>query len=156
MRSSKHVQNTLITVKVMDGSVTNNKRKGVRFTVQSEPKDFRIEDICEKMENLHLIVTKQSRSASQSEPACYNCNKKGHYSSKCSYRQESTCYRCNKEGQYPRECPIKPDPLASCIFCHRKGHSAQDCSAGKSNEALDKQDVRIFEQTPRMTALLTT
>ena len=31
--------------KMMDGPVTNNGSMGVRFTVQSEQKDYRIEDL---------------------------------------------------------------------------------------------------------------
>ena len=110
--------------KMMDGPITNNERKGVRFTVQSEPKDSRIDDLRKKVENLHLMVTKQHRSARQSEPVCYNCNKKGQYASQCHSLQEPTCYRCNKKGHHAIECPINPDPLVSCTYCHRKGHKA--------------------------------
>ena len=49
--------------KMMDGPGKSNERKGVRFTVQNEPKDSRIEDLRKQVENLHLMVTKQPRSA---------------------------------------------------------------------------------------------
>ena len=130
--------------KMMDGPVTSNGSKGVRFTVQIEPKDLRIEDVCKQVENLHLMVTNQHRSARQSEPVCYKCNKKGHYASECRSRQDPTCYRCKKKGHYASECPIKPDPLVSCTYCHRKGHRAEERFVRKSNEAVDKQDVRIL------------
>ena len=129
---------------MMDRPVTNNEIKGVRFTVQSEPKDSRINDLCKQVESLHLMVTIQPRSARQSEPVCRKYNKKGHYASQCRSRQEPTCYRCNKKGHYASECPMKPDTLVSCIYCHRKGHRSEDRFARRSNEPVDKQDVRLL------------
>ena len=127
---------------MMDGPVTNKERKGVRFTVQSELKNSRIDDLCKQVENLYLMVTKQTRSARQTESVCCKCNKKGHYASQCRSRQEPTCYRCNKKGHYASECPIKPNPLVSFTYCHRKGHRAEDWFVRKSNEAVDRQDIR--------------
>ena len=92
------------------------------------------------------MVTKQPRSARQSEPVCYKCYKKGHYALQCHSRQETTSYRCNKEGHCANECPIKLGPLDSCNYCHHKGHIAEDCFVWRSNEAIHKQDVRILRK----------
>ena len=75
-------------LKMMDGPVTKNGNKGVRFTVQIESKDSRIEDLCKQAENLHLMATKQPRPARQSESQRYNCSKKGDYASQCCSRQD--------------------------------------------------------------------
>ena len=45
--------------KMIDAPVTNDETKGVRFTVQSKPKDSRIYDLCKQVENLHLMVRKR-------------------------------------------------------------------------------------------------
>ena len=42
------------------------------------------------------------------------------------------------------QCTIKPDPLVPCTYCHRKGHRAGNCFIKRSNEAVDKQHVRIL------------
>ena len=44
--------------RMMDGPVTTNERKGVRFTVHSGLKDSRIEALCKQVENLHLMGTR--------------------------------------------------------------------------------------------------
>ena len=135
--------------KMMDGPGKNNERKGVRFTVQSEPKNSRIEDLSKQVGNLHLMVTKQPRLARQSESVCYKCNKKRRSASQCRSRQEPTCYQSNKKSHYASECPIKPDPLVSYTYCHRKGHRAEDCFVRKSNEVVDTQDVRTLRTNSR-------
>ena len=135
-------------LKMMDGPGKSNEGKGLRFTVQNEPKDSRIEDLCKQVENLNLMVTKQPRSARQSEPVCYKCNKKGHYVSQCRFGQEPTCYRCNKKGHYASEGPIKPDPPVSCTYCHRKCYRAEDCFLRKNNESVDMHDLQTLRTNP--------
>ena len=75
----------------MDGTVTKKRNKCAGFTVQSEPKDSRIEDPCKLVENFHLMMTKKPLPARRSEPVYLKCNKKGHYASQCRSRQEHTC-----------------------------------------------------------------
>ena len=130
--------------KMMEGAVKNKERKGIRFRVQSNPKDYRIHDLCKQVENFHLMVIKKPRSARESEPVCYKCINKGHYAWQCRSRQESTSYCCNKKGHHARECQVKSDPLVSCTYFHHKGQRFEDCFVRRSNEAVDKQDLRIF------------
>ncbi len=47
-----------------------------------DPKEDKIDELCEQVENLHLMIMKQPRKAQkQAETVCYKCSKKGHYAS---------------------------------------------------------------------------
>ncbi len=89
-------------------------------------------------------MMKQPRQApKQAEPVCYKCGKKGHYASQYRMEQEPTCYRCGKKGHRASECRSKVDIPPMCTYCHRVGHTAENCFVKRSNEAVEKQDVRF-------------
>ena len=89
------------------------------------------------------MVTKQPRSAHQSEPVCYKCNKKGSLCFEMSLLARDHALTMQQEIHYARECPIKPDTLVLCTYCHRRGHRAVYLFVRSNNEAVDKQDVGI-------------
>ncbi len=93
-------------------------------------------------------MMKQPRQApKQAEPVSYNCGKKGHYASQCRLEQELTCYKCRKNGQRASKCRLKVDIPPTCMYCHRVGHTVETCFIKRSNEAVEKQNVRFTKNS---------
>ena len=57
--------------------------------------------------------------------------------------QELTCYKYGKNGQKASECRSKADILPTWAYCHRVGCTVENCFVKRSNEAVEKQDVRF-------------
>ncbi len=94
------------------------------------------------------MMMKQPRQApKQAELVCYNCGKKGHYASQSRMEQEFTCYRCGKKGHRVSECRSMVNIPPTCTYCHRVGHTAEKCFPKRSNEAVEKQDVRFAKSS---------
>jgi hypothetical protein len=75
----------------------------------------------------------QNKEKSIDRIICYQCNNKGHYSTRCKTvkRKSRICENCGGQGHFTKECisdEIKEDRM-KCYRCNEMGHYAKDCPA---------------------------
>ena len=74
-------------IKMMDGTAAPSFQQTKKL--DKNPKEIKIDELCEQVENLHLMMMKQPRQApKQAEPVCYKFGKKGHYASQSRMEQD--------------------------------------------------------------------
>ncbi len=133
-------------IKMMNGAATSMCQQ--KNKSNKDQKEAKIDEICKQVGNLHLMMMKQHwEDSKQAEPVCYECSKKGFYSSLCRMKKELTYYKCGKKGHRASECRSKAYIPPACTHCHRVGHTTENCFVEKSNEAVEKQDVRSGKNT---------
>ncbi len=57
------------------------------------------------------------------------------------------CYKCGKNGYRASKCRSKVDITSTCMYCHRIGRTFDNCFIKRSNEAIEKQDVRFAKKS---------
>ncbi len=113
-----------------------------------DPKEIKIDELCKQVEKLYLKMIKQPRQApKQGEPVCYKCAKKCHYALQCSMAQIMTCYKCCENDHRASKWRSKVDIPHTCTYCYRPGHTDENCSVKRSNEPVEKQDVRFAKNS---------
>ncbi len=60
---------------------------------------------------------------------------------------KNLCYKCGGKSHRASECRSKVDMLPTCTYCRRVGHTAENCFAKRSNEAVEKQDMRFAKNS---------
>ena len=102
-------------------------------------------------------------------PRCYNCNKVGHLSNQCWFKQQSnppnikTCFNCGKQGHTSNVCRFKtrsitPSPQRDkvnlkgqiqCDRCKKYGHVARSCRSNikQSSPSILKKQIK-FQDKP--------
>ncbi len=131
------------TLKILEGSAALLFKQIKNF--DEDPKEDKIKGLCKQVENFHLTMKQPRQTPKQVEPVYYKCGKKSHYTSQCRMKQKSTCWRCGKRSHRASECRSKVNIPPTCTYCHRVGHTSEKCFVKRSNEPVEKQDVRFAE-----------
>ncbi len=130
----------------MDGSAVSLFKQIKKF--DTDPKEHKVDELCKQIENLLFMMMKQPRQApKQAEPLCYKCGKTCPYASQCRMEREPTCYKCCKDGHRASECRSQVDIQSTCTHCHRVCHTVENCFVKRSNETVDRQDVRFAKNS---------
>ncbi len=133
-------------IKMIDGTAATIFQQTKKFA--KDPKEASIDELCKQVKNLHLLLMKQPMHASkQAEPVSYKRDKKGYYASLRKMEEEPMWYRCGKKGHRASECRSKVDMPLHVRIATGLVTLLKACFVKESNEALEKQDVRLAKNS---------